>query len=275
MDVEREDESASQADLATPEEPWMKTRAGKRIAELQQVEENIAALLHFAGCTLASLHPDPLSSYTAREIATEVDEDDDEDADGQAPKPRKPTPRNEEEAKLAEFTKYAEGYYATLNDVQLALRTSIRHLRVSRVSPRPLTDPMYGSLVYRNQPAPSSTISGASNSRSQVGPGGIAFSSAALAPAQSEWDMRASRLPSLFSRVTSDSATPPPSMSVAALELERDALRDLVAALGGARRRPDREGGGAGAGGGAADPEQLQDDEDDADEDGDDFEMVE
>lgn len=88
------------------------------------MSQDIAALLHFAGCTLASLHPDPLTSFTARELA--VDEDDDGGQEGgesasqtgartSGPRPRKPTPRNEEEAKLAEFAKYADGYYATLN----------------------------------------------------------------------------------------------------------------------------------------------------------------
>lgn len=83
-------------------------------------------MLHFAGCTLASLHPDPLSSFTARELAVEGDDDDEDEEEGggsaaetgartSGPRPRKPTPRNEEEAKLAEFAKYADGYYATLD----------------------------------------------------------------------------------------------------------------------------------------------------------------
>lgn len=70
--------------------------------------QNIAALLHFAGCTLASLHPDPLSSFTSRELAT-----DDDVADGEGA--AEPQGGDGREGKLGDFAKYAEGYYATLN----------------------------------------------------------------------------------------------------------------------------------------------------------------
>lgn len=89
--------------------------------------QNIAALLHFAGCTLASLHPDPLSSFTVREIATD-DADDDDDEGHQGPDSetkKKPAttpnaaydqdPEAAAAAKLQEFAKYADGYFATLN----------------------------------------------------------------------------------------------------------------------------------------------------------------
>lgn len=70
--------------------------------------QNIAALLHFAGCTLASLHPDPLSSFTSRELAVDDDEVEDGAKAGGAAS-------GEGGEKLADFSKYAEGYYATLN----------------------------------------------------------------------------------------------------------------------------------------------------------------
>lgn len=135
------------------------TRAGKRVAELQQVEEvstlafllplcvgptdeiykhtqNIAALLHFAGCTLASLHPDPLSSFTVREIATDDPDDDADDADeqeghqGSTKKPATPKTTDQDQeaaaaAKLQEFANYADGYFATLN-VCMSLRARAR-----------------------------------------------------------------------------------------------------------------------------------------------------
>ncbi|KWU41819.1 hypothetical protein RHOSPDRAFT_36645 [Rhodotorula sp. JG-1b] len=241
------------------------TRAGKRVAELQQVEENIAALLHFAGCTLASLHPDPLSSFTVREIATDDADDDDDDDDDEGhqgsdieTKKKPATTRNAASdqdpeaaaaAKLQEFAKYADGYFATLNDVQLALRTSIRHLRVSRTSASALTDPSYGSLlVSRNAKYPLSD----QNYTTAVGPGGVAFDGGAAAAGggggearyssagkQEEdnagWDMRASRLPSSSGPGPGSRSSPTVTTrrSVAALEVERDALQELVAALDG------------------------------------------
>lgn len=115
------------------------TRAAKRVAELKEVEEvrfsprpslssceseltsgaytqNIAALLHFAGCTLASLHPDPLSSFTSRELATADGDDADDESSA-----KRAEQAGKEPDKLAEFSKYAEGYYATLNVRPLAL----------------------------------------------------------------------------------------------------------------------------------------------------------
>lgn len=78
-------------------------------------EQNIAALLHFAGCTLASLHPDPLSDFTVREIATEADDGDGGTSSRPSVNTSTPSGDDQQEAKLADFAKYAEGYYATLN----------------------------------------------------------------------------------------------------------------------------------------------------------------
>lgn len=125
-----------------------------------------------------------------------------------------------------------------MQDVQLALRTSIRQLRVARISARALTDPNYGSLlVSRNQ---SYAPSDQNNTPAAVGPGGVAFEGGARGEARSEeeedagWDMRASRLPSSSSGGgPAAAAAGGGRMSVAALELERDALQELVAALEG------------------------------------------
>lgn len=75
--------------------------------------QSIAHLLHFAGCTLASLHPEPLSSFTARDISLD---DDDDDNDEKAP-PARPGDDDKED----QFTKYAEAYFTTLNVRSLAL----------------------------------------------------------------------------------------------------------------------------------------------------------
>ncbi|TKA56648.1 hypothetical protein B0A53_01841 [Rhodotorula sp. CCFEE 5036] len=263
MDQDEHEHEHSGDDGSDPE--TASTRAGKRVAELQQ---NVAALLHFAGCTLASLHPDPLSSFTVREIATDDTDDDDDDGEQQesshgrdkkpATTPKPDHQQDQDEAKLQEFAKYAEGYFATLNDVQLALRTSIRHLRVARTSARALTDPNYGSLlVSRDQ---TYVPSDQKNTAAPVGPGGVAFDgglgSAAAAggderssagkeqkDADAAWDMRASRLPSSLSSGPAQAARrggsspSPPTMSVAALELERDALQELVGTLEARTRR--------------------------------------
>lgn len=163
----------------------------------------MARLLHFAGCTLASLHPDPLSSFTPRTV-----EPDDEDDDDDAPKPPNPAAPDPEdtEAKGVEFAKYAEAYYTTLNvrlllpssphpltpsqEIQLSLRTSIRHLRLSRASPAPILDPSFASLA-------------------NPGGGGIGVGGVALG--EGEGGSR---------------------MSVAAMKLEQEAWKDLGQALG-------------------------------------------
>lgn len=118
-------------------EVWELTRAGKRIAELKEIEDvrpshrrsfrlaelmtvpvpqNVAVLLHFAGCALASLHPDPLSSFTSREFEVEGEGPDEgdsaDDRNRQASSARR-LEANDDQA--AEFGKYAEAYFATLN----------------------------------------------------------------------------------------------------------------------------------------------------------------
>ncbi|BGP18203.1 hypothetical protein JCM10213_007831 [Rhodosporidiobolus nylandii] len=205
MDVDRSDRG-SQAGSEEPQEPWQKTRAGQRIAELKEVEENIAALLHFAGCTLASLHPEPLSSFTSRELATDEDDGEEEQRSG----------KKEERTKGEEFARYAEGYYATLNDIQLALRTSIRHLRVSRVSPAPLLDPSFASLATSS-----------SSSSSPVGVGGVALADLLkpLPAGAAEW-AGAPRV-----RKQDQEEKQGEKVSVQALELEREAWAEVVRSL--------------------------------------------
>ncbi|GJN92967.1 hypothetical protein Rhopal_006012-T1 [Rhodotorula paludigena] len=193
------------------------TRAAKRVAELKEVEENIAALLHFAGCTLASLHPDPLSSFTSRELATDDDADDESSA-------KRAEQAGKEPDKLTEFSKYAEGYYATLNDIQLALRTSIRHLRAARTSAAPLLDPAFASLV-----------AGGAGGGGEVGPGGVARGEA-LRPLEGGvpvWRSGTERLPREGKREENETER---VLSVAALEVERDAWAGLVRSLEEARR---------------------------------------
>ncbi|GAA5825336.1 hypothetical protein JCM11251_006941 [Rhodosporidiobolus azoricus] len=216
MDVDESSQSGSQNGEAEPQEARQKTRAGKRIAELKEVEENIAALLHFAGCTLASLHPDPLSSFTSRELATEDDEEEEEGGDKAEKKPQAG------QDKLADFGKYAEGYYATLNDIQLALRTSIRHLRVSRVSPAPLLDPSFANL--------------ATSSSSAVGVGGVALGDLLkpLDPGKVEWDGKGDRV---GQEEGQESKGEGGKVSVAALELEREAWADIVRRLEAEEKR--------------------------------------
>ncbi|GAA5846223.1 hypothetical protein JCM9279_005864 [Rhodotorula babjevae] len=222
-----------------PPEPWQSTRAGKRILELNEVEENIAALLHFAGCSLAALHPDPLSSFTSRELATDDDggEGEGEGGEGSSATADK-RPRGDgstaDDAKLAEFAKYAEGYYATLNDIQLALRTSIRHLRVSRTSAAPLVDPLFARLVSGG---------GGGGASSAVGPGGVARGTAleGLEGGVPRWREGTERLPGRErrgegrgrgrGREDDSERAGGRGLSVAALELERDAWAGLVMAL--------------------------------------------
>ena len=118
----------------------------------------MARLLHFAGCTLASLHPDPLSSFTPRTV-----EPDDEDDDDDAPKPPNPAAPDPEdtEAKCVEFAKYAEAYYTTLN-VRLLLPSSPHPLtprRRSNCPSAPLSDtfvspelPLHRYWIPRSRP---------------------------------------------------------------------------------------------------------------------------
>ncbi|GAA6037404.1 hypothetical protein JCM8097_008552 [Rhodosporidiobolus ruineniae] len=220
MDIDQSDHGSPSSSHDEPQEPWQKTRAGKRIAELKEVEDNIAALFHFAGCTLASLHPDPMSSFTARELATE-DDDDDEDEGGAAGggKGKKAEKKPEGEDKLADFTRYAEGYYATLNDIQLALRTSIRHLRLSRISPAPLLDPSFASLATSGPSA------------GPVGVGGIALGDLLkpLQAGEARWDGGTAR----GGKEAGEKAKgeEKPKVSVAALEMERDAWAEVVKVL--------------------------------------------
>ncbi|GAA5841284.1 hypothetical protein JCM3766R1_005014 [Sporobolomyces carnicolor] len=200
-------------------EVWELTRAGKRIAELKEIEDNVAVLLHFAGCALASLHPDPLSSFTSREFEVEGEGPDEgdsaDDRNRQASSARR-LEANDDQA--AEFGKYAEAYFATLNDIQVGLRTSIRHLRDSRTSPAPLIDPTFGSLGNSAGPAPA-----------HVGVGGLALARV-LEPVESRtatWDGRNSRQQT----DAAESADNKGQLSLAARELEREAWNDLANAL--------------------------------------------
>ncbi|GAA6015298.1 hypothetical protein JCM11491_001003 [Sporobolomyces phaffii] len=210
LDHDDHDSAGHEDDEA--KQPWESTRAGKRIAELKEIEDNIAVLLHFAGCALASLHPDPLSSFTSRELA--VEGEDDEPA---SDKPKASAPDGQDKA--VEFGKYAEAYYSTLNDIQVGLRTSIRHSRVTRISPAPLLDPTFGSLASSGGPQPS-----------QVGVGGLALADllTPLDPTIPRWTGAA-----VEDEVDGTREAPPQGnqLSIAAKELESEAWRDLADAL--------------------------------------------
>lgn len=190
-------------------------------------------LLHFAGCALASLHPDPLSSFTSRELAVEGEDEEQGTAK---------TGLGDGQDKAADFGKYAEAYYTTLNvghllfpcedcridpgfacqqDIQVGLRTSIRHLRVTRTSPAPLLDPTFGSLASSSGPQPS-----------QVGVGGLALADLLkpLDPKTPRWDGRNSRV---GARETEEREKGRNKLSVAAKEFEKEAWKDLADALEG------------------------------------------
>ncbi|GAA5914011.1 uncharacterized protein JCM6883_007119 [Sporobolomyces salmoneus] len=210
-----DNDDATSQDQATQAQPWESTRAGKRIAELKEIEDNIAVLLHFAGCALASLHPDPLSSFTSRELAIEGE---DEDGD-KAGNPASSSQAQSGVDKSTEFGKYSEAYYASLNDIQIGLRTSIRHLRVTRTSPAPLLDPTFGSLASSANPQPS-----------PVGVGGVALADL-LAPLDLQelrWN-GASRERGEETDVREKNEEL--HLSLASRELELDAWRDIANAL--------------------------------------------
>ena len=83
---------------------------------MNRILQSIAQLLHLAGCTMACLHPDPLSSFTARTVSLGEEDDDNEDGhmnDQDALDPQ--------EQKGSDFGKYAEAYYATLNVSRVSL----------------------------------------------------------------------------------------------------------------------------------------------------------
>lgn len=67
--------------------------------------QHIGALLHFAGRSLAALHPAPLSTFTDQDLSRDAPDSDDD----QAPPPPDPNDRQ------AAFAKASDDYYATLN----------------------------------------------------------------------------------------------------------------------------------------------------------------
>ncbi|KAI5481202.1 Mediator complex, subunit Med11 [Pseudohyphozyma bogoriensis] len=182
-------------------EGWKQTRSGKRILELKDVEEQISQLLHFAGCTVASLHPDPLSSFTSRTVDFQ-----------DASEAGSPAPTADPEDKMTQFSNYAEAYYTTLNDIQLALRTSIRHLRVAKASPAPLLDPSFGSLAT-------------------PGGGGVAVGGVAMGDSLKPVQPLGQGEGQKATNKSRGDGTSEPKMSVAALELEKEAWEALASAL--------------------------------------------
>lgn len=254
------------------------TRSGRRIAELEQVEQvrlsrslsprlqlllltfplwrfrslqSIAHLLHFAGCTLASLHPDPLSSFTSREVA--LDDDSAASSSSGSPPPRpQPPPAStlgDEQDREAQFIKYSEAYYTTLNvsrafamraaiafrnhladfapsqDIQLSLRTSIRHLRLSKASAAPILDPSFASLSNSS-----------SDGSTSVGAGGVArgddLKDGVLPLQTPSWGKEAKiGGTGVGERDGTTTTTRKESLGIGAMRLEKEAWEDLATAL--------------------------------------------
>lgn len=96
-------------------------------------------------------------------------------------------------------------------DIQLSLRTSIRHLRISRASPAPILDPHFASLA--NPTSVGSIVKG----------GGAALG-AQLDPTSLQ--------PASWPPVRTAHAPQAPKLSVGAMELEYEAWRDLADSLG-------------------------------------------
>lgn len=82
------------------------------------VTQNIAILLNLAGCTVASLHPDPLATFSDSIVSLDDDSpDSDDEADGDqkmSEGARRPAIPTQELGKEEQFAKYAEAYYSTL-----------------------------------------------------------------------------------------------------------------------------------------------------------------
>lgn len=69
-----------------------------------------------AGCTIASLHPDPLATFSSSIVSLDdsPDSDDDDDDDDEDKKVKEPSIPTDQLSKEDQFNKYAEAYYSTL-----------------------------------------------------------------------------------------------------------------------------------------------------------------
>ncbi|SCV73698.1 BQ2448_6128 [Microbotryum intermedium] len=188
-------------------------KAATRIHELDAIQQDIAKLLHLAGCTLASLDPEPNPNL---DPTTEK-----HDPDTTIP-----------EDKKERFDHFARSYFTTLNkadlfivlvhlsqDIQLSLRTSIRHLALSKPSPQALLDPNYASLLPTAalEPGQSSIAAGGTAHRSRIDP-------LPLTKTIPKWKTGDAKAASAGG-VKEDGSM---KLSVAARELQAEAWRDLA-----------------------------------------------
>ncbi|KDE06842.1 hypothetical protein MVLG_02878 [Microbotryum lychnidis-dioicae p1A1 Lamole] len=186
-----------------------KLKATTRIHELDIVQQDIAKLLHLAGCTLASLDPEPNPNLDlSNEKHTPIPED-----------------KNER------FDHFAQAYFTTLNDIQLSLRTSIRHLALSKPSLQALLDPNYASLLPTQalEPGQSSIAAGGIAHRSRINP-------LPLTKSIPKWTTRDAQATSAGG-VEEDGSM---RLSVAARGLQAEAWRDL-ARIASAAQDPMKE----------------------------------
>ncbi|SGY25599.1 BQ5605_C018g08645 [Microbotryum silenes-dioicae] len=186
-----------------------KLKATTRIHELDIVQQDIAKLLHLAGCTLASLDPEPNPNLDlSNEKHTPIPED-----------------KNER------FDHFAQAYFTTLNDIQLSLRTSIRHLALSKPSLQALLDPNYASLLPTQalEPGQSSIAAGGIAHRSRIDP-------LPLTKSIPKWTTRDAQATSAGG-VEEDGSM---RLSVAARGLQAEAWRDL-ARIASAAQDPMKE----------------------------------
>ncbi|SCZ88526.1 BZ3500_MvSof-1268-A1-R1_Chr10-2g02989 [Microbotryum saponariae] len=205
VDQEHEPPQDNNHDYEEQGEEPTKLKAATRIHELDIVQQDIAKLLHLAGCTLASLDPEPNPNL--------------------APSNEKPTTIPED--KKERFDHFAQAYFTTLNvrlsfplqDIQLSLRTSIRHLALSKPSLQALLDPNYASLLPTQalEPGQSSIAAGGIAHRCRIDP-------LPLTKSIPKWTTRDAHATSA-ARVEEDGSM---RLSVAARALQAEAWRDLA-----------------------------------------------
>lgn len=107
-----------QIDHLSTFDPVIDPSSSQRILELDIIQEQLAQLLNLASQVLGSLAP-PL--------------------DHQSPSNLEP---------IQTFSNSIHQYFELLNKIQLGLRTSMSHLRVSRISTRILFEPAHSSLPH-------------------------------------------------------------------------------------------------------------------------------
>lgn len=157
-------------------ERYTSSTSSQRIIELGVVEDQLAQLLNLASDVLGSLGPS-LNEDESTNTAIET------------------------------FSSSINEYFELLNKIQLGLRTSMSHLRVSRVSTRILFEPAHVSIP--NCP---------------VGLGDLTLSANHLSSRPSTHPLHADSL-------KDKDEEEPPALSLGSLVAERNAWQDLVESL--------------------------------------------